>query len=298
MRPHTYENYGLDELLIDIATLSETHSNLMTETIGRSVLGKPIVAIRIGEGDRRLHINAAFHGNEWMTTLVLMKFMEDLAEAGSSGKRLYGYDARTLLKETTIWAVPMVNPDGVELAVRGLAIVPASCQTDVLRWNGGSVDFTGWKANIRGVDLNDQFPAGWEAERDRRTVWGPSNRDYGGEKPLSEPEAQAMAEFVRLHRFDAVYALHTQGEEIYWNYRGYEPADAEQAAERLAAASGYRAVKLIDSDAGFKDWFIQEYRKLGFTIELGIGINPLPIGHFSSIYDKAAPLLLEALSIY
>jgi g-D-glutamyl-meso-diaminopimelate peptidase len=297
MQRYSYDKYGFDQLQADITRLEARYPGLKRETIGSSVMGRSLYALRIGSGARKIHINASFHANEWITTAVLMKFLEDCLSKSESRTTFYGYDTTELLRRATIWTVPMVNPDGVELSLNGITAAALSNQQDVLHWNGGSMDFSSWKANIRGVDLNDQYPAGWELERDRRTVHGPSSRDFGGETPLSEPEAIAMADFVRRHDFDAVIAIHTQGEEIYWNYRDFEPAHAEQVAERLEAVSGYRAVKLTDSDAGFKDWFIQEFRRPGFTIELGFGVNPLPIGHFPSIYDKTAPLLLEGLSI-
>ena len=89
----------------------------------------------------------------------------------------------------------MVNPDGVDLVLNG----PPSSEpyrSNVIEWNNNSLDFSGWKANIRGVDLNDQFPAEWERERARNPK-NPGPRDYGGESPLSEPEAIAMADLTR-----------------------------------------------------------------------------------------------------
>jgi g-D-glutamyl-meso-diaminopimelate peptidase len=188
----------------------------------------------------------------------------------------------------------MVNPDGVDLVLHG-AVPEHPFRDMLLAWNGGSADFKGWKANVRGVDLNDQFPACWELERERRAVLCPGPRDYAGEAPLSEPEAIAMAQFTISLEFHAVAALHTQGEEIYWNYRNCEPPEAEVLAERLAHASGYRAVRLTESDAGYKDWFIQRFRRPGFTFELGCGVNPLPLEQLPQIRNAARALVLELL---
>ncbi|WP_442601402.1 M14 family metallopeptidase [Paenibacillus sp. KN14-4R] len=265
-------------------------------TIGHSVLGRPILALRIGVGAHKVHYNAAFHANEWITTPLLMTFVRQYAEAVACCEAWYGVDARSVYESNTLWVVPMVNPDGVELVLHGAA----SCESvfeQVFHWNGGSCDFNNWKANIRGVDLNDQFPAHWEVERERRDVPGPGPRDYTGEAPLTEPEALTMAHFTMEQQFDLVMALHSQGREIYWNYRDYEPAHAEALAQCLAQASGYEAVKLTGSDAGYKDWFIQDFRRPGFTIEVGYGVNPLPIEQFPQIYADVAPLLLQGLLI-
>lgn len=292
----TDAEYDYAELMDDVDRLLETYPFLEMSVIGQSVLGKDIPALRIGTGPREVHYNGAFHANEWITSLLLMKFIEDYAAAYTGRKPLRNRDMTVLYEQTSLWVVPMVNPDGVELVQQGLTS-GHPCYEELLRWNYDSQQFSRWKANIRGVDLNDQFPAHWEAERDRREVPGPGPRDYAGPAPLSEPEAQAMEAFTRGRSFHLVMAFHTQGREIYWNYRGLEPPEAEEAARRLAKASGYRAVKLTGSDAGYKDWFIQEFGRLGFTIEAGIGINPLPIGQFPQMYDEAIGIMLEGLKL-
>ncbi|EXX89447.1 peptidase M14 [Paenibacillus darwinianus] len=286
--------YGPRQLSADIDRLRHFYPFLQAGVIGQSVMGKPIGALRIGYGKRRLHVNASFHANEWITSLVLMMFLEDYCRAVSQRTPIRGCDPRELMGRTQLWLVPMVNPDGVELAQEGVA--PAHpFGGDLIRWNRYSDRFFRWKANVRGVDLNDQFPAHWEEECARRAAEGPGPRDYSGEAPLSEPEAAALAALTIRQSFDMVIALHTQGQEIYWNYRDCEPAGAGELADRLGRASGYHPVKLHGSDAGYKDWFIQRFRKPGFTVECGVGVNPLPLLQADDIYDDIAPLLLEAM---
>jgi g-D-glutamyl-meso-diaminopimelate peptidase len=94
-----------------------------------------------------------------------------------------------------------------------------------------------------------------------------------------------------------VMSLHTQGREIYWNYREFEPYYARAMAEHFARISGYTAVKLTDSDAGYKDWFIQEFGRPGFTIEVGLGTNPLPPALLPQLYEEVAGILLEGLEV-
>lgn len=295
---HDSDKYDFRYLLSHQSELITKFPMLQVEEIGQSVLGRSILALKIGEGDRKIHVNASFHANEWITSALLMKFLEDYLHAYVEGECLYDYHIPTLFQRNTLWIIPMVNPDGVDLVLQGIESVQDQGRIDqLLQWNDHSEDFNQWKANIRGVDLNDQFPAYWETECERRLVEGPSSRDFGGEAPLTEPEAQALAAFTIKQDFDLVMALHTQGEEIYWNYRDLEPSNAEAIAERLATVSGYEAIKLTGSDAGYKDWFIQELRRPGFTIELGNGVNPLPITDFSAIYPKMARILLEGLSL-
>ncbi|KIL39810.1 hypothetical protein SD70_18070 [Gordoniibacillus kamchatkensis] len=278
----------------DLALLAQRYGQLRTEMLGCSVMGRELLCVRLGSGPRRVHINAAFHANEWITSLVLMSVLEELAGADEQNSLFAGRSARRLLANNTLWLVPMVNPDGVELVLHGPCSAPP-LQCGLLAQNGGSCDFSGWKANIRGIDLNDQFPAHWEEERARRFVPEPGPRDYGGEAPLTESEAQAIALLTLDVDFHRAMALHTQGEEIYWNYRECEPPEAEVLAARMAAASGYKAVKLADSDAGYKDWFIQLYRRPGFTIELGCGVNPLPVSQLPQLLGAARAIIGELL---
>ncbi|MGF9713281.1 M14 family metallopeptidase [Paenibacillus naphthalenovorans] len=291
----TANPYDYERMMEDLGLLKQRYPFLAVESIGRSVLGKTIPSIRIGSGPAEVHYNGSFHANEWITSLLLMKFIEDYASAYVNGAPLGAWDVRPLFEQTSLWIVPMVNPDGVELVLRGLSRENPYYR-QLMEWNCGLQDFSGWKANIRGVDLNDQFPAHWEIERDRRGVPGPGPRDYTGMAPLSEPEALAMAEFTKSRNFQLVAALHTQGKEIYWNYRDLEPRESEAIACRLASVSGYEAVKLHGSDAGYKDWFIQEFRRPGFTVEAGLGVNPLPVSQFGEMYREIAPLLLEGLA--
>ncbi|WP_138753238.1 M14 family metallopeptidase [Paenibacillus sinopodophylli] len=293
---YAVQSYGYSDLLDGVRQLSGRYPFLSAHVIGESVMGKPLLALRCGTGSRRVHMNGSFHANEWITSALLMRFVADLSAAYCTGEEIGGQQAADLCREVTLWVVPMVNPDGVELSQQGLHETHPYYR-QLVDWNGGSAQFSGWKANIRGVDLNDQFPAFWEEECKRRGMEGPAPRDYPGPYPLSEPEAAAMARFTDTIDFHRVMALHTQGREIYWNYRDFEPAESEQLASKLARVSGYEAVKLTGSDAGYKDWYIQRYRRPGFTVEAGYGENPLPMSKFDSIYVELQPLLLEMLRL-
>lgn len=290
------DGYRYEDMMEECRGLVSAYPFVEAHRIGHSVLGKPLIALRCGCGPKRIHINASFHANEWITSALLMRFVSELSECYHSGRKLGGQDVSDLCRETTLWAVPMVNPDGVELVQNGLS-ESHPLYRELLAWNGGLTDFSGWKANIRGVDLNDQFPAYWEEEYKRRGVTGPGPRDYPGPYPLSEPEATVLAAFTEQFGFHTVVALHTQGREIYWNYRDFEPPGAEALARRLGSVSGYKPVKLSGSDAGYKDWFICRYRRPGFTVEAGFGENPLPPRSFKSIYAELRPLLLESLRL-
>jgi g-D-glutamyl-meso-diaminopimelate peptidase len=186
----------------------------------------------------------------------------------------------------------MVNPDGVNLVLQG---PPTTIRNEILTINEGSDEFTGWKANLRGVDLNNQYPANWHVEKKRKEPKSPASRDFPGEEPLSEPEAIALAELAKTRQFDRVIAFHSQGKEFYWGYEGLEPIESREIALEFEKLSGYKAIQNVDSHAGYKDWFIQTFRKPGFTIEVGKGINPLPLSQFDEIYEEVLGIFLAAL---
>ncbi|MCI8384393.1 MAG: hypothetical protein HFJ33_06015 [Clostridia bacterium] len=161
---------------------------------------------------------------------------------------------------------------------------------------------SGWYIfNTTGVDLNLQFPAGWEKAKEIKYAQGftrPSPRDFVGYGPLTEPEALAIYNFTLSHDFRLVIAYHTQGQEIYWQFQNFNPPNSQAIGEQFAEASGYTLAKTPynSSFAGYKDWFIQTYNRPGYTIEAGIGENPLPISQFDTIYqDNLGILVLGAV---
>lgn len=289
----TEKLYDYQSLLDDLEILSFHYPFIKVESIGVSVLGKELLEVRIGKGDKVIHYNGSFHANEWITSAVLMKWLNDLLLSVTNGSSLCGMDCLPFYRDVTISMVPMVNPDGVDLVLKGA--VAAEEKVDVLKINNDNPAFYAWKANIRGVDLNNQYPANWEIEKKRKVPKAPAPRDFPGETCLSEPEAVAMKELAERRNFERVIALHTQGKEFYWGYEGHEPEQAANIAKEFEERSGYRAVQYVDSHAGYKDWFIQEFKRVGFTIELGKGINPLPLSHMPTIYEDSVKILMAGL---
>lgn len=279
-------------LVKQIKTLKKYYPFIHVDTIGTSVLGKPIQEIRIGKGLKKVHMNASFHANEWITTMVLMTLVNQYLLSLTNRTAIRGINTINLYNETELSIVPLVNPDGVDLVLNG---PPASRQDEVVNINEGSNEFVHWKANIRGVDLNNQFPANWEIEQERKEPKSPAPRDYPGKSSLSEPEAIAMADLMKENHYDRILAFHTQGEEFYWGYEGFEPPESEVLAKEFERVSGYKAIRNVDSHAGFKDWYIQEFKRPGFTLELGRGINPLPLSQFNDILLKVEGIFLASL---
>jgi g-D-glutamyl-meso-diaminopimelate peptidase len=286
------KKYDYSTLQTDMSRLKEIFPFIKVHTIGKSVLGKNIDEIRIGKGTKKVHINASFHANEWITTSILMMFLNDFLLSLTNGTNIRNVKTMPLYQAVDLSLVPLVNPDGVDLVLNG---PPENEKGKIISINGGGTDFTAWKANIRGVDLNNQFPANWEIEKERKEPKAPAPRDYPGDAPLTEPESKTMSSLAEKEKFDRIVALHTQGKEFYWGYEGLEPSESRTIAEEFSRVSGYKAIQNVDSHAGYKDWFIQEFRKPGFTIELGKGINPLPLSQFDEIYHNNIGIFLATL---
>ncbi|MDR0125226.1 MULTISPECIES: M14 family metallocarboxypeptidase [Bacillus] len=290
----TFE-YDSAQLKEELRHLKGVFPFLHISVIGHSVLDTPIYEIRTEPVQHlhSIHLNASFHANEWITTSILLKWLKSLCLAASDPVQARHYEAVHILQTTALSIVPMVNPDGVDLVRNGPESLGLSSE-ELTSLNGGLSDFREWKANIRGVDLNNQFPAYWEIEYYRNQPKVPSYRDFPGDQPLTEPEAKAMANLALRKRFDRLIALHTQGEEIYWGFLGHEPAISKNTVKRLEHVSGYKPIQYLDSYAGYRDWFIYQFQSEGYTVELGLGKNPLSMNQFDSIYEKTRRLLWEA----
>ncbi len=274
------------------------------QSIGKSVMGKDLIGLRIGVGQREVFYNASHHANEWITTPVLLKFIEDYANAYSRADRIYNIPSPLLFRSTTLFMAPLVNPDGIDLVTGALKSGEYYENAQKISSDYPSVPFpAGWKANIRGVDLNLNYPAGWSNAREIKFSQGftsPSPINFVGQEPLSEPESRAVYDFTLNHSFKLTLSYHTQGEVIFWQYLDYEPPEAFEIGEIFSAASGYALadVPYESSFAGYKDWFISNYNLPGYTIEAGLGVNPLTITQFNKIYSDNLGILAYGLSAF
>lgn len=292
-------SYSYDILLMNIASLKTLYPFIRTGYIGNSALCKPIPYLRLGTGAKEVFYNASFHANEWINTPVVMRFAENLLRAYANNGNISGHNARDILREASIYIIPMVNPDGVDLVTGATKPgTQAYTEAEKIAKNYPSIPFPrGWKANLQGIDLNLQFPANWERAREIKFAQGftsPAPRDYVGPAPLTAPEAYLVYEFTLAHDFRLILSYHTQGMTIFWQYLDYDPEGAYYIGTRFSEASGYslEQTPYASSFAGYKDWFIQTYNRPGYTIEAGRGVNPLPISQFDKIYEDNEGILV------
>ena len=283
------------------ALMQACPDSVRTELVGITAYDRPIRAMILGTGPRRVLYSAAHHANEWITAPILLKFAEDLLSAVQTGSPIGGMDASELLEKVTFYLVPMVNPDGVDL-VTGAISQNSGQYTAAVQLAQGypTIPFPdGWKANLLGVDLNLNYPAGWLQARENKFLQGytsPGPRDYVGAAPLDQRETRALAEYTEDVNPELVLAYHTQGEVIYWQFMDILVPGAQELGQQLAQVSGYslEETPFASAFAGYKDWFIKAFRRPGYTVEVGRGVNPLPLSQFEAIYADNLPLLLTA----
>ncbi|MGL4819843.1 MAG: M14 family zinc carboxypeptidase [Bacilli bacterium] len=279
MKPvlHYPKQYGYRTFVRDVEAIVRHWANVRVETFGLSTLGQPLYALQVGSGERTVYIQAGIHANEWITSLLLMDYVT---------RRLDEWIVSDRLRYVI---VPFPNPDGVDLVLNTLD--DESVRTHAVSMNPFGDDFTWWKANIRGVDLNNQFPAGWDICKERKAHKSYGARNYPGPFPLSESESKASYEHLHAVRPDVLVCLHTQGEEIYWGYQGKESAETERIVAALANKTHYKLIRDVDSHAGFRDYYIQTFGGIGLTVEVGSGISPLPLSRYEQYYEELALIL-------
>ncbi len=292
-------DYTYEIMQRDIAGLSVRYPFLEVGSAGQSVLGKDLTFIKLGNGPNQVFYNAAHHSLEWITSPLLMKFIENFSKAYSEGQNIRGYNVRDIWNQSTIYIMPMVNPDGVDIVLKGPSEENPYYE-DLLRWNNTGRPFSEvWNSNTRGVDLNHNYDALWYEYQELAQELGygePGPTKYPGPSPESEPETKAVADFTRNNNFRLVLAYHSQGQVIFWSFEDIVPPDSLSIGELFSQVSGYELAEAVGtaSYSGYKDWFIQEYLRPGYTIEVGRGRNPLPISQFDMIYNNNEELLLLA----
>jgi peptidoglycan hydrolase-like protein with peptidoglycan-binding domain len=281
--------YSYNEMKRDINRLAFLYPDLIeTKIIGKSVDGRNIYAVKLGFGEKEIFMNGSHHAREHMTTNVLMEMIDEYARAYAGKEYFGGYWVRGVLNKVSIWFVPMVNPDGVMLVQQGAS--SAKNPEKVIKINKGSKDFSSWKANVRGVDLNRQYPAEWEHIRGNTGKPTPDN--YKGKAPLTEPEVQAIVNFTNSHNFKTAVAYHSSGQIIYWWFHNKEKhySRDKKIANSVSKITGYSLVKPTKnpSGGGYTDWIIQAKGIPGLTIEISPYTygKPVPLKYWSSIWKQ------------
>lgn len=233
--------------------------------IGKSAEGRDLFALLVGTHTRPVGIATyAMHAREWVTAYLAMQHV------------------RRGLVTGAVWVVPLVNPDGALLVQEGAEAVRGEERERLCVMNGGT-DFSLWKANARGVDLNVNWDARWGTGA--QNVRFPAPANYIGPAPCSEPETRALRDFTLQVRPDFTLSYHTKGEVVYWHF--HQPPLRARRDRRLAQVvsrvTGYPLAEARGSAGGYKDWCVEKLKIPAFTVEAGrdelshpLGLRALP----------------------
>lgn len=239
------------------------------QIIGRSAEGRNLYALFVGTHGGTVGVSQyAIHAREWITALLGIEHIRrGVIEGGA-------------------WILPLMNPDGALLVQEGIGSVSEGRRKFLLDLNGGE-DFSLWKANAEGVDLNLNFPARWGSGKGN--LFSPAPHGYIGSEPLSAPESRALAQFTEEIAPAYTMSWHTKGEEIYWRF--HQPLVRakrdRKIAKILSRETGYPLKNTPFSAGGYKDWCVEALRIPAFTLEVGSDERAHPLGF------EALPDILE-----
>lgn len=265
-----YQIYTYKQMEADIYKLAREYPDLIkVKSIGKSEYGRELYAVSVGKGTSTIFINGSHHAREWISTTLNMNMIEQYAKAYRNKQLINGYGTKRILNECTIWFVPMVNPDGVTLQQYGLSAFPKELHASLIQMNRGSTDFKRWKANGKGVDLNLQYDGDWTSNKGTPS---PSYAGYRGASPHSAAETKAILNFTAEIDPEIAVAYHTSGRVLYWYYKqtGADYYRDYEYAKQIKTMTGYSLIKPEPGvqGGGYTDWFIQAFKRPGFTPEL------------------------------
>ncbi len=281
--------YTYEKLSADLQKLNQLYpQEVSIKKIGMSQFGRNIWGVKLGKGDKNILMIGAHHGREWLTSSLLMVMLEQYAKAYHNGES-YGPFTTKTFDEISIWFVPMLNPDGVSIQQEGLQAQEVGNRVNLFEMNGYSPDFSKWKANGLGVDLNRQYPEGWKKLKDVTPI--PWYQLYKGERPNQESEVRALIEFTNQVKPLIAVSYHSSGREIFWKYKNGDYLRRDKLlAEKVSLLTGYSLGSPLKNaiGAGFTDWFITHFHKPGMTLEISplVGETNPPLSIFSQEWKR------------
>ena len=234
----------------------------------------------LGEGNKKIIIQASIHAREYLTSMLVMQQIEYLKD--------FYFDA-------TIYFVPLVNVDGVKFVLQGAKAFNKQ-KTKFL--NSICTNHRLYKANINGVDLNTNFDALFGMGKANLNY--PNYQNYIGPYPHSELETQALVNLTNTVNPDLTISYHLKGEVIYYGFEGQSKNSFildKTIVNNLCKYTTYKPVLTRNSCGGYKDYCITHFGIPSFTIEVGQDkfSHPFPDSELSNIFNKNKLLPLIAV---
>lgn len=253
--------------------------------IGRTVLNRPIFAFEIGCGYPKILAQYAIHAREHITYYLANLHSVYLLKTIPAGAG-------------TIYILPVINVDGVALCLDG--VDSAGAMADNLLELNRSTDFSQWKANARGVDLNVNFDARWGTGK--QNVLNAGAQNYIGSAPNSEPETRCLIAFTEQIKPDVTLSFHSKGEVIFWDFHQSPSALVrdKKIGKILAKSTGYRLRRSGVSAGGYKDWCIEHLGIPAYTIEVGSESIPHPINkeYLPQIFNETKNIFADLIGYF
>lgn len=293
---HTYEETvsELRDLSTKYPTLSKLYDIGDTWEKKKGVANRDIWAIQItGKGDGSKKPGVVFFGNhharEIVTVEIPLKLIKHLLENYDKNP-----DIKNMLDTTEVWVVPMVNPDGHTLAEQG----------QNWRKNKNNNKDIG-PAEYPGVDLNRNYAYQWNTGGTSNST---SADTFHGKEPFSEPETQALRDFMTAHtNLKIMMSYHSFSNLILWPWGWSNNAtpDAkkfETVGKKLGANSGYKpqqASQLYVASGITDDWTYGKLKMLSFTTEIGSwddGFDP-PYSKMDQFWKENLPNALYLIKL-
>lgn len=298
--------YTYEEMLMDLNTLKANYPSMQMDVLATTVDGRQLYHVVVGNpsAPHKILVHGGIHAREYISSQVVMREIVSLLEMQKSGLLYHGQSMATLLQNTCIHFVPMVNPDGIALEQGGIdALNTQAAKTMVMSMaaQDGITDLSSylrkWKNNVNGVNLNRNFDAYWQEAAAK--IDHPSNTLYKGTAPESEIESKALADLCRRIMPDYTISYHTQGRVIYWYFgeTGSYKAKGQYLANVVHQNTGYTISNTWSQTdaAGFKDWAVMKLDIPSVTIEVGRGTSPVEETQITQIWDENDGILPDLL---
>ncbi len=300
---------------------------LTPKVYGKTLLGQPLYYYKLSkrvdfrQKPLKILVQAGIHAREFVTTFLVFRLIEhcniqiyrELSKLHAAKRHPY------LQLNYELYFVPNTNVDGFRICTEGLSFLSEKPQCakgagrqhcgarrkqiadTLLELNLGNKDFSLWKANARGVDLNVNFDARFGTGSKNTRQFGAEN--CTGDAPLSEPETRALVELTNKIKPDLTISYHSKGQEIYYQfYQDSQRLERDKTiAQAIARTTKYNVADVSGTSAGgYKDYCIEKLKIPAFTIEVGDDAlsHPLKLSNLKQIYKENKNVIHNILKYY
>ncbi|MFA6006759.1 MAG: M14 family metallopeptidase [Candidatus Paceibacterota bacterium] len=209
-------------------TTTAAQENSGQTVIGKSVEGRDIIAYHFGTGPEEILLIGGIHGGyEWNTTYLANTLVD-----------YFPKNSKLIPGNLNITIIPTMNIDGFAKIADGQYLGDAPIFTAA-----SSAQLTEARFNANTVDLNRNFDCNWQASG----VWQ-NKKVSGGSAPFSEPESQAIKNYIEANHPKAVVVYYSAAGGVYSSSCGNGILPETKALTSLyAKASGYKAYDKFDA---------------------------------------------------